>query len=79
MITASEIKARMTARPFVPFRVCLSDGKTDDISNHDRMFLSRHCVSIGVGLDAGGIAERSVRCAILHITRIEDTIRANAA
>jgi hypothetical protein len=79
MITASELKARMIAQPFVPFRICLSDGKTYDITNHDMMFMSRNSVYIGVALDAEDIAERLVQCAILHITRVEDNIPANAA
>lgn len=79
MITASELKARITAQPFVPFRVCMSDGKTYDITNHDMMWVTRNAVLIGVTLDAEDIAERHVQCAILHITRVEDNIPAKAA
>jgi hypothetical protein len=35
MITAIELKERMHAQPFKPFRLCLSDGKKYDINNHD--------------------------------------------
>jgi len=79
MINASELKARMTAQPFVPFRVCMSDGKTYDITNHDMMWVTRNAAYIGVTLDAEDIAERSVQCSILHITRIEDNIQVKAA
>jgi hypothetical protein len=33
MITAIEIKERMDAQPFKPFRLCLSGGKSYDITN----------------------------------------------
>jgi len=79
MITALELKARMNAQPFVPFRVCMSDGKPYDITNHDMMFVARNAVYIGVTLDADDIADRLIQCAILHITRIEDIIPAKAA
>ena len=79
MITASELKVRMNAQPFVPFRVCMSDGKTYDITNHDMMLVTRNSVLVGVTLDPDEIAERFVQCALLHITRIEDNIQAKAA
>jgi len=69
----------MNAQPFVPFRVCISDGKTYDITNHDMLMVTRNSVYIGVTLDADEIAERLVQCSILHITRIEDNIPAKAA
>ena len=57
----------------------MSDGKTYDITNHDMMWVTRNAVIIGVTLDSDGIAERTVQCSILHITRIEDNIPAKAA
>jgi len=57
MIAAPEIKARMVAQPFIPFRICLLDGKTYDITNHDMMWVTRNAVFIGVALDSDDIAE----------------------
>ena len=48
----------MEMRPFKPFRVCMSDGKTYDITNHDMMFVKRNAVLIGIDLDSHSIAER---------------------
>jgi hypothetical protein len=79
MITASELKARITANPFVPFRICVSDGKTYDIPNHDALLVTRNAAIVGVSLGPEDIAERYATCAILHITRIEDNITASAA
>jgi hypothetical protein len=42
------------------------------------MLLNRNALYIGIGSDADEIAERTVQCAILHITRIEDNIPAAA-
>ena len=79
MVTAQELKALMSAQPFVPFRICMSDGKTYEVPNHDVMLVNRNTVFIGVSLDADDIAERTVICAILHIARIEHNIPAKAA
>ncbi len=72
MITALQLKERMDTHPFRPFRICLSDGKAFEITNHDMMFVKRNSVLIGTDLDANSIGERFVECAIIHITRLED-------
>ena len=79
MITALELKERMDLQPFKPFRICLSDGKSYDITNHDMMFVKRNAVLIGINFDDNSIAERLVECALLHITRVEDIPAAQAA
>ena len=72
MITAIELKERMNVQPFKPFRICLSDGKTYDINNHDKAWVIRGTFYVGINLDANDLAERAAQCAILHITRLED-------
>ena len=79
MITARHLRERMQAQPFKPFRVCLSDGKTFDITNHDMAFVKSSTFEIGIELDAHGFAEHCAECAIPHITRIEDIPTAHAA
>lgn len=79
MITALELKERMDLQPFKPFRICMSDGKTYDITNHDMMFVKRNAVLVGIEFDDNSIAERLVECALLHITRVEDIPTVQAA
>ena len=74
-----ELKQRVDAQPFKPFRICMTDGKTYDITNHDAMFVKRNAVMIGINLDADSIAERFAECAIIHIIRVEDLATAQAA
>ncbi len=60
-------------RPFEPFRVHLSDGSTFEIRHPELAIVERSKVIIGVpgpkGLD--GPVERSIFCALAHITRLE--------
>ncbi|MGD1086863.1 MAG: hypothetical protein ABSA47_19170 [Verrucomicrobiota bacterium] len=79
MINALDLKERMNAQPFKPFRICMSDGKTYDITNHGMMFVKRNAVLVGMDLDDNSIAERLVECALPHITRIEDMTTEQAA
>ena len=72
MFTAEQLKQLMDANPFRPFRIHMSDGSTYDIANHDGALVARNSVEVGVNPDPNGIVERFVRCAIIHITRIEE-------
>ena len=72
MINAEQIKKLMNTQPFKPFRLCMSDGKTYDITNHDAAFVTRNYIEVGIDPDPHGIAEHLDRCAIIHITRIQD-------
>ena len=60
-------------RPFEPFRIHVSDGSTFEIRHPDLAIVERSKVIIGVpgpqGLD--GPVERSIFCALIHITRLE--------
>lgn len=67
MITAKHLRDLMQARPFRPFRICLSDGR-----HHDMALVGKNVVEVGINLDADGFAESFARCSILHITNLED-------
>jgi hypothetical protein len=62
----------MEVKPFKPFRICLSDGRSYDVTNHDQALVGKNSVEIGMKPDAEGFAEYFSGCAIMHITRIED-------
>lgn len=72
MFNALELKKLMDAQPFRPFRVRLSDGQSYEIPNHDAAFVTRNYLEIGTDLDRNNIPGTVTRCAILHITQIED-------
>ena len=72
MITAKQVRELITADPFKPFRLRLSDGSHHDVTNRDMAIVERNTIDIGVDLDPDGIAEGLVRCSILHIVKLED-------
>ena len=60
-------------RPFEPFRIHVSDGSTFEVRHPELAIVERSKVIIGVpGRDGPeGPVERSVFCALIHITRLE--------
>ncbi len=80
MFSAQYLQQKMRAVPFQPFRIHMTDGKSHDISFNDECFITRSWVEVVSARDADGIpSEYPTRCAILHITRIEDLKPANPA
>jgi hypothetical protein len=75
VITPTQLRELLQAKPFRPFRICLSDGSHYDITNHDMAFVGKNTVEIGINLDREGFAEYFARCSILHITKLEDLTR----
>ena len=72
MMTALQLRDKMNANPFVPFRITMTDGRQFDVSNHDAAFVKKNTFEVGIALDENSFVERCVDCAILHITSIED-------
>lgn len=63
----------LRAALFEPFRVHLSDGSAFDVRHPDMAIVQRSKVTLAVPGRAGpdGPAERTVNCALVHITRTE--------
>lgn len=72
MITAKRVRDLITANPFKPFRIHMSDGSHHDVTNRDMAIVERNTIDIGVNLDPDGIAGGLVRFSILHIVKLAD-------
>ena len=59
--------------PFEPFRVYLTDGAVYEIRHPDMAIVQRSKVTVAVPgpAEPDGPAERTVNCALIHITRTE--------
>jgi hypothetical protein len=68
-----DILSFLRARPFEPFRIYMSDGSQYEIHHPELAIVERSKVIVGVPGPKGpeGPAERSVFCALDHITRAE--------
>ncbi len=58
-------------RPFLPFRVHVSDGQTCDIRHPDQMIVLRSRAVVGAGND-NGFPDRLQHIALVHVVRLEE-------
>ncbi len=81
-MSPNEIEAHLRQRPFVPFRLHLSDQAHYDIRHPEMLMVTRRVVCVAIYDSADpDMPERAVFCDSLHVTRLEllDGKRAEAA
>lgn len=67
-----QLKELLTAEPFVPFRIRMSDGATYEVKHPEMALVSQTVVAIGTGLESPtGVPELVRLCALSHITTVE--------
>lgn len=71
-----DILELLRTRPFEPFRLYLPDGATYEVRHPDMAIVQRSKVTVAVPGPEGpegpdGPAERTVNCALVHVTRTE--------
>ena len=73
MFTATELIALLNAKPFVPFKLHLSDGGSVEVPTREIVLPTRRMAVIGV-LDSkqnNSIADRWTMVSYMHVTRVE--------
>ncbi len=73
MFTFNDIRALLNARPFVPFRLVLSDGGTVDVRHPETVSVGRQFAIIGLVDPAATDTafDRWVVTWYMHVTRVE--------
>ncbi len=68
-----ELASALRRRPFVPFRMTLTEGSTYEIRHPELCMAGRRSALIGIAApdDPDRLFERSVTVDLLHIVRIE--------
>ncbi len=68
-----DIRELRDANPFVPFRICLTGGKTYDIPHRDFVMIARTVIDIGIATNpSSSVYDQIVRVSPLHIVRVEN-------
>jgi hypothetical protein len=71
-MTRTDLLRRVKQRPFVPFRLVLSEGTTYDIRHPDFIMVGRDSVTIGLpGEQEQDFYETSVLVDLFHVVRME--------
>lgn len=66
-----DIKTRVKAEPFQPFRIHLSNGSRYDVRHPEMILVGASEVVIATRLRANGVAGEFAYCSPLHITDVE--------
>lgn len=60
------------AEPFVPFRICLTDGKTYEVRHREFLMIGRTLIILGMASNPEtGIYDQIIHISPLHIVRAE--------
>src|SRR5262245_22204065 len=73
MFTVNDLQNLLNARPFVPFRLHLSDGSPVEVKNPEVVIVGRRFVVVGL-LDPGAadtLVDRWTVVWYMHVTRAE--------
>ena len=71
MMNVEELTKLLTARPFEPFGIFMSDGSAYPVKHPDQVILTRRAAYLGIGGAGNGrVAQEVVICALMHITRL---------
>jgi hypothetical protein len=75
-----EIAARLRRKPFVPFRVTLTEGSIYEIRHPELCMVGRRSAIIGISTrnDPDRLFDRSVDVDLLHIVKLEPVETASA-
>ena len=70
-MNAKEVEKLLTAKPFDPFGIYLSDGSAYPVTHPDQVILTPRVAHIGIGSGRNGrVARDDVIRALVHITRL---------
>lgn len=70
VMRSAEIVKHQREEPFRPFRICLSDGSSYEVSEPHYILVTASAVEIAQPPFVDGIPDHSVYCDPIHITRI---------
>jgi hypothetical protein len=70
-MTVQNFRELLTARPFQPFRLVMSSGKTYEVRHPEMAFLSRTSIYVGVDIADDNVPADYRICSLLHVTAIE--------
>ncbi len=72
MIRPEDIRERIDKRPFEPFRICMTDGRTYDVTHPELCLLARTTAWVAIpDPKVKRMVMRIDQCALVHIVCIE--------
>ena len=69
-MTVQNFRDLLAARPFQPFRLIMSSGKSYEVRHPEMAFLTRTAIFVGVDVEDDVPADFRI-CSLLHVTAVE--------
>ena len=66
-----EVHAFLTRRPFMPFRIHLTDGTMYEVRHPDQCILTRSAIIVGIPHPTQPWAQRVAFYSLIHVNRLE--------
>lgn len=70
----TEIEKQRSERPFLPFRLCLTDGKAYEVRHPEMLIVSRTVLAVAVHRPRARRPELVVLCDPVHVVRLEPLV-----
>lgn len=78
-MTAKDMLRRVKKKPFVPFRIIVSEGGNYDVRHPDQIMVMRDSIVVGIpGQSEEDIYETSDLVDLIHVVRLEPLTTKNA-
>lgn len=69
-MTVQSFRELLASRPFQPFRLIMSSGKSYEVRHPEMAFLSRAAIYVGIDVEDDVPADFRI-CSLLHVTAVE--------
>lgn len=70
-MTLQTFQKLLSTRPFKPFRLVMSSGKTYEVRHPEMAMLTKTDMLVGVDLTEDGVPAEFDICSLLHVTAVE--------
>ncbi len=70
-MTVQTFQELLSKRPFEPFRLVMSSGRTYEVRHPEMAFLTRSDILVGIDATDDGVPADFRICSLLHVSAIE--------
>jgi hypothetical protein len=70
-MTVQSFRDLLKERPFKPFRVVMSSGKTYEVRHREMAYVTKSDLLVGIDIQEDEIPAEFKICSLLHITAVE--------
>lgn len=70
-MTVQSFRELLSQRPFEPFRLVMSSGRSYDVRHPETALLTRESILVGIDDSDDGVPAEFKICSLLHVTAVE--------